>query len=163
MTDGLHLRQVRDYIVRPALQRIGLHSLAAEQLVLCTGVVESGLRYVDQVDKANKPGPAYGLFQMERATHDDLWKSYLDHRPPLATRVRREMVLTLDGAEQMHGNHFYAAAMCRVHYLRIRAAMPEAFDLPAMAAYWKRFYNTALGAGRPEDFIAKAAPVMALP
>jgi hypothetical protein len=159
---GLDLRQVRDYIVRPALQQIGLHSLAAEQLVLATGLVESGYRYVDQIDKAGKPGPAYGLFQMERATHDDIHAHYLRHRPPLAAKLRALTILTQDGCTQMHGNHFYAAAMCRVFYLRVRSELPKADDLPAMARYWKQHYNTHLGAGRVEDFLSKAAPAMAL-
>jgi len=33
--------------------------------------------------------------------------------------------------------------------------LPQAGDLAAMAAYWKKFYNTPLGAGKPEQFVAK--------
>lgn len=159
---GVNLKQVRDYIVAPTLKHIGLYSLAAERLVLGTALTESGLKYIDQVDKADKPGPAYGFFQMERATHEDLWDRYLVHHPELAAKVRGLMIIHMDRSLQLHGNAFYAAAMCRVHYRRIQAPMPPADDIEAMAMYWKTFYNTRFGKGRPADFMEKAAPVWAL-
>jgi hypothetical protein len=55
----------------------------------------------------------------------------------------------------MHGNHFYAAAMCRVFYLRVPERLPQADDSAAMARYWKRYYNTHLGKGTVEGFLQK--------
>ncbi len=46
----------------------------------------------------------------------------------------------------------YAAAMARVRYLRVKEAIPK--DPRDIAAYWKQYYNTPLGAGTVEKFIA---------
>ena len=42
--------------------------------------------------------------------------------------------------------------MCRVHYYRAPTKLPEAEDLDGLAHYWKKYYNTELGAGKPEEF-----------
>ena len=52
----------------------------------------------------------------------------------------------------METDHQYAAAMARVRYLRVPASIPS--DGRGMARYWKTHYNTVLGAGKIEDFIA---------
>ena len=43
--------------------------------------------------------------------------------------------------------------MCRVHYYRVSEALPEENDIEGMARYWKKYYNTPLGAGTEEEFI----------
>jgi hypothetical protein len=52
-------------------------------------------------------------------------------------------------------NDCYAAAMCRVRYLRAPGALPAANDINAMANYWKQNYNTPQGKGSPEEFLSK--------
>jgi hypothetical protein len=138
--------------IRPALNLIGHGGLAAEQLVLGTGIQESLLVHRQQLGG----GPALGLFQMETATHNDCWVNFLNSRKALADKVRQ----TLDpgqepAAQTMKVNDHYAAAMCRVRYLRVSEALPNAGDIPAMARYWKQYYNTPLGAGKPEQFQEK--------
>lgn len=150
--------QLREYVIRPALQRIGLWSVAAEQLVFGTGAAESGgYVFLDQTTPG--PGPAYGFWQMEEPTHYDLWVNYLPGQPS----ALRDVLLRMAGHEglytsppvtTLHGNLFYAAAMCRVHYRRVRSPLPEAGAALGMAEYWKQFYNTPKGAGT----VAKALP-----
>lgn len=147
------LRQVRDYIVRPALQRIGLWSPPAEALVFGTGLTETQYEWIDQTTPG--PGPAYGFWQMEEATHRDLWVSYLTYQTDLADSLRRMAGfgnVTIPPVEALHGNLFYAAGMCRVHYRRQKPPLPT--DATGMAAYWKNWYNTPQGAGT----LAKAIP-----
>ena len=43
--------------------------------------------------------------------------------------------------------------MARIHYLRVPEALPAADDVVGLAAYWKRYYNTELGAGTVEKFV----------
>ena len=43
-----------------------------------------------------------------------------------------------------------AVAFCRLHYLRVSAAIP--YRLEDQDAYYKRYYNTSHGAARPGDF-----------
>jgi hypothetical protein len=52
-------------------------------------------------------------------------------------------------------NDRYAAAMCRIKYLRAPDALPSENDIQAMANYWKKYYNTPLGAGTPKEFKEK--------
>jgi hypothetical protein len=147
--------QVRDYVIRPALQRVGLWSPAAEQLVFGTGLVETGYNWLDQTTPG--PGPAYGPWQMEEPTHTDIWDNYLAYQTDLNDALVRMAgfgVVTKPPVIALHGNLFYGAAMCRVHYRRMKAPLPAAGDAPGMAAYWKNWYNTPAGAGT----LAKAIP-----
>ena len=141
--------QLRHIIVKPALEAIGLWSEAAENLVMGTAAQESHLEYVKQLN-----GPALGLFQMEPATYHDLWDSYLGHRPELASKIRQAIEYNggIPPASRMCWDLRFAAIMCRIHYRRIPKALPDAEDIWALAAYWKKFYNTPLGAGTEAQF-----------
>ncbi|QCE35625.1 hypothetical protein FAI40_09980 [Acetobacteraceae bacterium] len=144
---GLNIKQFKELIVRPVLkQDLELFSESALNLVTGTALVESGLCYLEQIE-----GPALGPFQMEPATHDDIWKNYLSSREALFIKMQKIacggyfITRTMPRACQMIGNLSYAAAMCRVFYLRIKESLPSATDAQALAEYHKRYYNTALG------------------
>ena len=68
----------------------------------------------------------------------------------------------MDLLDQLRGNLFYAAAMCRIFYLRFQKPLPQPNDWEGMARYWKKYYNTHLGAGTVDGFLQKAQPVIAL-
>ncbi len=147
----IDISQFTKYIIKPALTVIGHDSPAAVELVLGTALQESRLQYVKQLGN----GPALGMFQMEPATHDDIWENYLAYKPELADAVKSLAAPNGGGhpsANELIGNMWYAAAMCRVHYLRVSDPLPSAGDTPGMAAYWKEHYNTHLGAGTEEEF-----------
>lgn len=159
---SLDPRQLRDLVVRPALEHIGLWSLAAEQLVMGTAAQESRLTYLAQVGG----GPALGLWQMEPATHLDIWANFLRFRKDLrrhvigllAPGVPAALTAAADptvapGPMALVLNLSYAAAMCRVHYYRSKAALPAEGDVAGMAKRWKSSYNSAAGAGKPEEFM----------
>lgn len=153
----MNLVQLRDFIVDPVLRGIGAYSPAAMRLVIGTGLVESGFEWVQQVG-----GPAAGFWQMEPKTHDDIHRHFLAARPRLRTAV---MLLAAPGIElsaQLRGNLFYAAALCRVHYLRVPEPMPEAENIEALGRYWKAHYNTPSGKGTVEGFCRKAAAIAEL-
>jgi len=149
----LDLAQFRENVVRPVLMELQMHSDAAEALVLGTAMQESGLQWLRQLGG----GPALGLFQMEPATHDDIWNNYLAFRPEIAARVERFLVPGRDRADQLVWNLAYATAMCRIHYRRVQAALPAATDVAGLAGYWKAHYNTAGGAGSEAEFAANFA------
>lgn len=153
---GLNDSQLRESVIQPVLQHLGLESDAAVQLILATGRQESHLAYLRQLGN----GPALGIFQMEPATHDDIWNNYLAYRDELADNVRSLAIGTkqIPDPTQMVGNLFYAAAMCRVHYLRVPEPLPAADDLAGQAQYWKTYYNTELGRGTVDEFIANNNP-----
>ena len=142
---GLDARQLLIHVIRPTLKYIGWHSLAAEQLVLGTGITESRLRYLKQIGS----GPALGIYQMEPNTFDDLIDNYLKYRPEYqAIESLRDQRPTTHSEEIIY-NLAYATAMTRAHYRRQKAALPLAGNAQAMSMYWKRYYNTHLGAGDP--------------
>ena len=151
---GLNDFQLRELIIIPTLMHLGLHSDNAVQLLLNTAKQESHLTYLTQLGN----GPARGLWQMEPATHDDIWTNYLAYRDALADNVRVLAIGTkgVPDADQMVGNLFYACAMARIHYLRVPAILPHANDALAQALYWKEHYNTELGRGTVEEFMDAA-------
>lgn len=129
---------------------IGLNSPEAVQLLLGTAAQESHMgRYLRQIN-----GPALGIFQMEPTTHDDIWTNYLQYRTALSRMVSKLRVDMPIGPRQMAGNLYYAAAMARIHYRRVPEPLPQVGDLSGMAEYWKKHYNTHLGAGTEDEFIA---------
>ena len=142
-------KQLLELVIRPTLKKRGLHSEAAEQLVIGTIWQESRGEYIKQL----------GLAQMEPATHDDIWWNYLAYKRTLANSITELANMQsldddmLPDANELMGNLNYAAAMCRVHYLRVGAPLPKAGDVDAMAAFWKQYYNTPLGAGNPQEFV----------
>ena len=151
---GIDPGHFRGRVVRPVLHRLGLYSDAAENLLVGTAAQESLLgRYLVQVGG----GPALGVFQMEPATHRDIWENFLAYRPELVGRIKQLLPpAAAEGWRAAEGelvtNLAYAAAMCRVHYLRRPEPLPKADDLVGLAAYWKRFYNTEAGAGTVDEF-----------
>lgn len=135
--------QLLRFIIRPVLQSLGLHSVAAERLVLGTACQESECgRWVKQIG-----GPALGIYQMEPDTWLDHLK-WLDSHPELKSKCQSWSAG--HGFFDLIGNLHYATAMCRIHYWRVPTALPT--DLPGQAAYWKRHYNTAAGAGTEEQY-----------
>jgi hypothetical protein len=160
MNYGLDVEQLRGCVVAPVLKALGAHSITAENLVLGTAMQESHLRHLLQIN-----GPAMGLWQMEPATHDDIHKNFLAYRAGL-----RRIVLKFAAGEtrpaqaaDLVGNLWYAAAMCRVQYLRAtevvvidgrgrtRPAALPANEPTALAQYWKTHYNTIAGKGTVEQ------------
>lgn len=145
----IDLRQFRNLVIRPALMEIDAFSVAAERLVLGTALVESNLQYIHQLGG----GPAKGLFQCEPTTHDDIWENYLRYKVDLMNKLRGLMIPRMDMVDQLHGNHFYAAAICRIHYMRVKKALPQPNDALGMASYHKKYYNSVLGATDPAESV----------
>lgn len=140
----INQHHLREYIIQPTLTYLGLYNPSAEELLMLTAATESRLGfYLHQVE-----GPAIGIFQVEPATHDDIWANFLSYRSSLCYRInnlvpqeRRRQ------ASQMAGNLYYATAIARVHYLRDPEPFPEADDIRGLAETWKRVFNTHPGSG----------------
>lgn len=145
----ISVTQFRELIVRPALQSIGLYSISAEELVLGTALQESRLTYIKQLGR----GPALGFFQMEPATFSDIWVNYLKYNRALGERVEKLAITPATDPNNLIYSLPFAAAMCRVHYLRVPEALPEQGDYEGQAEYWKEHYNTFLGAGTEEGYL----------
>lgn len=145
----INARHLRDFVVRPTLRRIGMWSQAAENILIGTIYQESrGGHYLHQLGN----GPALGIYQIEPATHNDVWDNYLHYRDALAKKVKNLAPLS-DLDEQLIVNLSYATAIARLIYYRIPKALPPANDIYALAKYWKAHYNTEQGKGTVEEFV----------
>lgn len=132
--------QFRDLIAR-TLKRYNLHAEAAVALLLGTAATESDFgTFLRQVGG----GPALGAFQMEPATFEDLQRRRAGRFPPLHGRRASQLETDLD----------LAILMARLKYMDDPAPLPDADDVPAMAAYYKVAFNSILGKGSVEKFLA---------
>ncbi|EHH68362.1 hypothetical protein [Gluconobacter morbifer] len=140
---GVNLSQVKRLWITPALTALGLSQLARINLVTGIGLVESDYVWLEQLND----GPARGFWQMEIATHDDIWKNSLPD--PSRSRVLAGLHRLLCGrapeASLMAADPLYGAAMCAVKILLAPEALPAADDAAGQARYHKRWYNTPLG------------------
>lgn len=149
------VRMFRDRVLRPALQPLGLWSDTAELLLLGTAAQESQFRHLEQIGG----GPALGLYQMEPATHDDIWENWLKYRPVWNARARWwGSSASVPGsvrpqADEVTWNLRYATVMARLHYYRVKERLPASYP-HTLARYWKIHYNTTHGGGLPEEFVA---------
>lgn len=148
-------------VVVPTLHTLGLYSHAAAQLVTATACHESRCgHYLKQVN-----GPALGPWQIEPATHRDLFDNFLRYRPEhrrnlllLAARCCTDERLERIDIEQLERqlvtNLAYGAAVCRLLYFRRPEQLPPANNPYLQAEYWKAHYNTQLGKGTVAQFVA---------
>ena len=142
-------KQFERFVISLALSLLGMDSPAARALLLGTAAQESHLgRYLRQVGG----GPAMGVFQMEPATYHDIWRNFIDNHPDIKQRLAARWPME-PAPEEMMTDLLLAAVMCRLHYRRVNAPLPQADDLAGLARYWKLHYNTPLGGGSTEEFV----------
>lgn len=143
-------KQAREKIVKPVLHGIGMWNEYAEELMMGTLAVESqGGTYLVQ----QNAGPALGVFQMEPATHDDIWQKWLPNHPAIANNLMQSCMISMKpAAAMMVSNLFYACAMARIEYFRNTAA-PIPATLEEQAEFWVKYYNRGSQA-TPEKFIS---------
>ena len=156
MAKMLAATQIRSMVIRPALEKLSLWSLNAEELVLGTAIVESGLTYLRQ----HGDGPALGLWQVEPSTQNDLYTNFLNYRPELGTQLMELRAPNLSMDENLATNLMYGAAVCRLCYYRKAEALPEAGDIEGQGQYWKANYNTPLGKGTVTKYVYKVQQVL---
>jgi len=127
-------------IIEEALTPLGLSSERALSLLLGTCAVESGFgRYRRQLNN----GPARGIYQMEPATFRWLRTKYGRRYPAVSE---------YSFADQEHDDH-QASVMARLRYLAVPDPLPASHDVIGQAHYWRRHYNTYLGAGTVEKYM----------
>lgn len=148
----LDCSQFRSLILEPVLSKLQLYSKNAEELLVFTCAAESlGGTLLHQVK-----GPALGIFQMEPNTYTDIWVNYIRNRNQLATLMSLHMGCTrIPDVERMIYDLHFAAAMARIHYLRVTETIPDHTNVDAMWDYYKKYYNTEKGKAKKEDSIKK--------
>jgi len=151
-------KQIRK-LVKDTLERMGMWSAEAEELVFLTGMVESGYDYIYQIGS----GIARSFWQVESATAKDCIDNYLSYRKKKLNKVSEVMhiesdtLLSMSDEDLKHllwGNIVAGIVFCRIKYWRVPKKIP--MDLDGMASYWKKYYNTEGGAGTVSHFLEKA-------
>ena len=153
----ISLRQMES-LIRRTLSGMGgkFASADAVEMVLVTGIVEAGYKYVTQLGT----GPAKGFFQNEPATCVDNLQHYLSHRGKLmrkcaeASHVDSKHWQNYDEklwADILEKNIAAGIVHCRLKYWRVPKRMPNTTS--GQADYWKKYYNSEGGKGRPEKWI----------
>jgi len=151
--------QEQQHIIRETLQKIDMWKLRWENLLLYTGMVESGFREVIQ-GYTNK-GTARSFWQVEPNTAKDNILNFIDFNPALESKIekacgikplpkdkdRLKWILTV--------NEAFAICMAIIWYHRITIVTNKRIpdDKEGLAKFWKQYYNTNQGAGTKEDFI----------
>lgn len=150
MATSMKVSDVRK-IIEDTLQSLGIWSADAEEIMVATCANESNMgAYRVQVN-----GPARGIFQMEPEDFNDIWTNWLKYHGDLAAKILPLNEGKAGSAADLINNDPYAAAMCRVHYLRAPGHLPAANDLDGIWTYYKHFYNTLQGAATRDSFIMK--------
>jgi len=146
---GISPTNLKNEVIVPTLDYLGMNSAAAVILLMGTAAHESRCgHYLKQIQ-----GPARGIYQMEPATHVDLYRNYIDHRPPILVKVEKFLAATPGPVQQLSTNLAYATAMARIHYWRRPEPLPAPDDIRGLAAYYKKYWNTFEGKASEEDFI----------
>ena len=143
-------KQLRERIIKPALDGLQMYSIEAEEILVFTCACESlGGTYLKQIK-----GPALGIYQMEPTTYTDIWQNYIKNQGGLVN------LLTLNFSchnmplpERMIYDLKFATVMARLHYRRRKEPLPKATDIDAIWEYYKKYYNTPLGKAEKEASI----------
>lgn len=147
----MNAQQLYDYIIKPTHEYMGgnYESKNANFLSLCTAAIESNCGYyIKQVG-----GPALGPWQMEPNTHIDIHQNCdaLDDKVFLAKLYDLTIVTDIP-LYSLVTSLKYACAMARLKYSMDKATLPDHNDIKAVYDYYKRIYNTPLGASTYDKF-----------
>lgn len=77
----LAAKELRELIVRPALQYLNKHTDAAENILVA-------LAQIGQQTSHAQQGKSYGIYQIDAALHHKLWNQHLAFDPDLASKIR---------------------------------------------------------------------------
>ena len=148
-------------IIRPTLAHLEeinprLNTIAAQQLLLGTAMVESNLEHVRQLGN----GPALSPFQIEPNTMWDMYERFLARRPELFKAVS-DLLWEPDKnpLDQLQLNMRFACAIARIKYWSSPLPLARPGNWAGHAKTWKQIYNTHLGAGLPEQFLSRSQSI----
>lgn len=128
-----------EHVIKPTLNYLGMHSLAAEKLLLGTAAQESDLDPFYQDCENNSQG--IGIYQITSAQHRIVWDQYLAFRPDLASKVRglaSQHQFLKDPDQELKTNLAYSTAIAWVIYLRSEHQLPAADDVDGLGHFWQQ-------------------------
>lgn len=137
--------QFREIIIQPVCEFMQAYSKPAENILIMTmGYETDGGKYLRQMGH----GPAFGPYQMERNTFNGHWPKLLNKYPNIAALIS---MTREPKAEDMQWNLLLSTVMARFHYLLVPEPIPT--NIPDMAVYCKKYWNTYLGKATPKCYL----------
>lgn len=149
----MQAKQLLDYIIKPTLKYMGgnYNSKNAQMLLLATAAIESDCGYyIKQIN-----GPALGIWQMEPDTFHDIFNNCDAVRESgfgcKVSELRTDYELE-DSPLSLITSPMYACAVARLKYSMDKAALPNHNEIFEIYKYYKKIYNTPLGASTFQKF-----------
>jgi len=135
-------------LVEETLKALGKYSPDSANLILGTIAQESAYgKYRKQLGN----GPALGICQIEPDTFNDCVVNYINFRHELKRKILEICHVPDFSVNDLYLNDRLSICMARVKYMRNSEAIPNTIE--GYAKYWKKYYNSELGKGKPEEFI----------
>ena len=138
---GIDADDFRAYVIRPTLQKLEIHSDAAELLLLGTAAVESSLGAYLKTEGQRTSG----IYRMHGLTHRHIWDDYLASRAELASKVRgiaSQHEFLTQPHQELTTNLAYATAITWLAYVRhAEFSLPKTASSLHLAKLWKTFYH----------------------
>jgi hypothetical protein len=151
----IDFNQFKEHVVVPTLKYLDSeipYSEEAVDLLMLTCAHESrGGTYLRQKGMTGNRG-AFGVYQMEMATHKDIWENFINFRRGWTGFIMEQN----EDYTRLVSDLAYATAMARVHYWRVPEALPSKGDTNYMSAlgdYAKKYYNTHLGKATSSKYV----------
>jgi hypothetical protein len=151
----IDFNQFKEHVVVPTLKYLDSeipYSEEAVDLLMLTCAHESrGGKYLRQKGMTGTEG-AFGVYQMEMATHKDIWENFINFRRGWTGFIMEQN----EDYTRLISDLAYATAMARVHYWRVPEALPSKDDTRYMSKlgdYAKKYYNTHLGKATSSKYI----------
>jgi hypothetical protein len=155
----IDFEQFKEHVVIPTLKYLDSeipYSEEAVDLLMMTCAHESrGGTYLRQKGMTGREG-AFGVYQMELDTAEDICHNFLLYRPVLMAKALTLRSDDLSPKRDLITNLAHATAMARVLYWRVAEALPSKDDTNYMSAlgdYAKKYYNTKLGKATSRKYV----------
>jgi hypothetical protein len=149
----MDVMQLKEFIIKPSLSKLGEKSDALINLLLGTAAQESHVgEFI--VQKGIGYDGGIGIYQMEAATYHYTYTKYVEKSVSMKSKFR--LFLGYEGkplATRLASDTLLATVMARLYYATFPEPLPDANDVKALANYWKKYWNTDLGSGYPDQFV----------
>lgn len=138
---GIHPLQIKELVVRPVLEDIGLGGETAINLVTGTAMAESHLNAIRQkLNSGVLTGTARSLWQIEPITAKDMMERVSPRNKERHTIITTKYMTGQSLNDQLLTNMALAAIICRLKYLSSPKPMCKN-SASEMAVYHEVIYN----------------------
>lgn len=147
---GICSCELRQYVVIPTLSKLGICSVAAENLLLGTAAAQSDMGF--HLNDTTH----LGVYGIDSETHRKIWDEYLAFDSELASTIRgfasqHEFLKNPDF--ELATNLMYATAIAWMIYQRANIQLPHANDVTALARCWYEAFGQYAPNSSVDDFI----------